>query len=145
MSPTEGQGDLFPQLTPETLDLYAERLRRRIARLAPALSPAAVGRVLGELALVEQLLDRAEGCAQMMATARAASSVGVRRTAPARAAARDAVAAAPRTTESTNTITMESTPPPSCADSAWPGRFARQLTGPPAWAVRDDARLPLVR
>jgi hypothetical protein len=62
----ESQGDLFPACSPESLSLYAERLRRRIVRLAPALSVEESAHVLGEVALVEGLLDRLEGFALLM-------------------------------------------------------------------------------
>jgi hypothetical protein len=56
----EDQGDLFPRCTPATIALALERTRRRVVALAPALSVGDCARVLGEVALLDLLLDRLE-------------------------------------------------------------------------------------
>lgn len=56
----QDQGELFPHQTPTTVTAYGQRLSRRLEHLAHHLTPAECGRILGEIALVEYLLDRIE-------------------------------------------------------------------------------------
>ena len=58
--PLDGQGDLFPRRTPQGIALYLDHAQRRLERLAPALSPAQLEDVLGEIALLQLKLDRME-------------------------------------------------------------------------------------
>ena len=58
--PLEDQGDLFPFRSPVTVALYLERARRRVEAASSWLSADACARILGEVALLELLLDRLE-------------------------------------------------------------------------------------